>query len=830
MALLSPASPPAPRDGARSRAPAGGPGAWPRRPAADVLALVASVAAVLAFALACLPREKTKLVPTAITAPPPVAPPCEGSACPAEVLSLAPNSMSCDSATEIVITGRRFTNALSVRLDDPYQTDLPILSGTETELRVRAPAGLTPGMYCLRVTTPFGKNTSCADQLIVFCSPCNGCPDTVNIAEVTNLNTAFTQFLTGDVAVKYVIADANQGRYDIMAEYSTDGLLFKTATARPGGVHSGVTGLLSLPAGATFFFVWDSYADLGNNDYNPVTFRITPKNRIDGTPVTKKAAQANVGVRDDYPLVALSQPAGVNFGDVVVQFALIDPQSRSLAYLADYSPDNGASWLPATESTRGFSAGLAAGPLAAAPGNGAGYGFAWNSAQDLPRQRNNLVVFRVRRAAGPLSAASQTSAFTVDNTLIGAASNSGLFGAPVISDLARLSGDTLGVNCVDLAAGDFNGDGRDDVVVADVSTSKVYALRSAGDGSFSTADPILVGTNPTTQNTQPVHVETLQLGGDGFLDVVAMASLASSCDITPLRGQGNGAFTALTPIRTVPEAQFTGGAYNQPTKMITADFNGDGRTDVAAVTFTTAAPKKDLVVLLGDGVGGFRAPIYLDTGVAQALSLAAGDFNGDGVPDLCVTNWRGAPSVQVRVLIGENDGTGKGTGNFTPEPAAALLWDVAGRRNTPFMALAADFDASGRADIAICPNPNKLGDGGDEYVLLANDGAGAFTVRSLDSSSLGAGPSAGIAGDLDGDGRPDLAFSNYASHNVAILRNTGAGILSPSYQVSSAETYDVGMAGGYLAVGDFNGDGRKDLAVAQVALPTQGLVSVLLRK
>jgi hypothetical protein len=165
------------------------------------------------------------------------------------------------------------------------------------------------------------------------------------------------------------------------------------------------------------------------------------------------------------------------------------------------------------------------------------------------------------------------------------------------------------------------------------------------------------------------------------------------------------------------------------------------------------------------------------------ISIAAGDFNGDGIPDLAVVN-RSASLLQIF--------TGKGDGTFT-----LLTHYVLG--SEPDSVVAADFNSDGVLDLAVTNG------GGNSVTILMGKGNGTFTTKN--GTPTGSNPERVVAGDFNGDGIPDLAVTNSADSTVSILLGNGDGTFNPQNSPSTGPTpYG-------LAVGDFNGDGIQDLAV-----------------
>lgn len=212
------------------------------------------------------------------------------------------------------------------------------------------------------------------------------------------------------------------------------------------------------------------------------------------------------------------------------------------------------------------------------------------------------------------------------------------------------------------------------------------------------------------------------------------------------------------------------------------DFNGDGYPDLAVGDDNSGSVK--LAILLGNGDGTFtRAPSptvgpYVD-------SIAVGDFNGDGTPDLAVSS---VDDNTVTILLGNGDGS------FTPAPTVDTV-------STPQSVVTDDFNRDGLADLAVV--------NGSTVLIFLGNGDGTFHQAPA-SPSPGDGMLNLAAGDFNGDGNPDLAVTNgKASGGMVILVGKGDGAYTVS-PVSAA----TGLPLDGIAVGDFNGDGKLDLAIS----------------
>jgi len=229
--------------------------------------------------------------------------------------------------------------------------------------------------------------------------------------------------------------------------------------------------------------------------------------------------------------------------------------------------------------------------------------------------------------------------------------------------------------------------------------------------------------------------------------------------------------------------------------VVTADFNGDGRLDVATANYAG----NNVSVLLGNAGGTFQAALNSPTGNSP-LSLAVGDFNGDGKRDIATANVG-----NVSVLLGNGNGSFQAPSNI----------DIG---SAPASVAVGDLNGDGKLDLGVTSNvyyPGSYGWYGGWYpgsyagranVMLGN-GTGSFSAPTATSTGGGNLLSAAMA-DFNRDGKQDFAAVNYSSASVTVMLGAGTGVLG------SPTSFNTGFYARALTVGEFTGDGILDLATA----------------
>jgi uncharacterized protein (TIGR03437 family) len=324
-----------------------------------------------------------------------------------------------------------------------------------------------------------------------------------------------------------------------------------------------------------------------------------------------------------------------------------------------------------------------------------------------------------------------------------------------------------------ILAGDFNGDGKMDLAVIVTSSASaqgnVAILLGKGDGTFGAPASFPAGPYPS-----PFVIA--DFNKDGKLDLAvggetgnSAASIVGSVSI--LLGKGDGTFAAPASIKLG-----TG-----PSSIVATDFTGDGNVDLAVLDPGVSQTGASLWMLLGNGDGTFRTPIGGLSGTGQG-SLSYTDLNGDGKPDLLVADF---DYSAIAALLGKGDGTFQATQSYVA--------------------------AAQPASVAVIPLQDGTtalftGDALSNRVLL-NVAASNGVISAPPLQVIGAQPAGIAAADVNGDGKPDVVWTDGGASKVYVLLNTGQG------QVGAPVTYSVGNSLVASAVADVNNDGKPDLVV-----------------
>ncbi len=365
---------------------------------------------------------------------------------------------------------------------------------------------------------------------------------------------------------------------------------------------------------------------------------------------------------------------------------------------------------------------------------------------------------------------------------------------------------------IQLLIQDLNGDGKPDLIVTD--SGYIYTLLNRGGGVFDAPRAFCTYGNSI--------LVPCDVNSDGKPDVAVLHSFLDKITLFTGNGDGN-----LNTITTYP-------AGTSPTSLVASDVNGDEILDLVVLNY------RDTVnVLLGKPDGSFEPKTTYSVPHARAFSIQFGDLNGDGKPDLVLSDFG---STSVTVLLNGGDGTfglpaSYDTGKYSHD---MVVGDLDGDGNLDIVTLGSVNDQNGQPISSLNFLPGlgngsfgasrqlplnfnsfffKLGDfnrdGRPDLLLFDRSSpfmcvylnTGHFSFASPLKSPTTSRIADAAVGDLDGDGNLDLATAN-SGHSVSVLHGNGNGTFSPGTD------YPLDSYANRIILGDMDGDGRLDIVTA----------------
>ena len=331
---------------------------------------------------------------------------------------------------------------------------------------------------------------------------------------------------------------------------------------------------------------------------------------------------------------------------------------------------------------------------------------------------------------------------------------------------------------------DVNGDGRPDLVVIGLDQT-VAVLLGKADGTFKSPTSYYVAGNT------PVALAVADLDGDGRLDVVVADKLGNTVSV--LLGNGDGTFKAQTAAEASKGKGTAAPTYptgKGPVSVAVSDVNGDGKPDLLVTDFTD----NTVSVLLGKGDGTFGDQTTVEADGGPSF-IAVADMNNDGRPDLVVSSSGGN---FFSVLLGNGDGT------FQPETENPL--GPISRAAVQQSLVVGDFNHDGNLDVITTTSDLNS----NTSLYFPGDGKGGFRkaltlVTGSETTYLG-------VADVNGDGLQDLLAGSFSGGTIKVMFGNGIGGFSPGSDYP-AVGLSTALGVQAFATADFNADGKPDIAV-----------------
>jgi hypothetical protein len=362
-------------------------------------------------------------------------------------------------------------------------------------------------------------------------------------------------------------------------------------------------------------------------------------------------------------------------------------------------------------------------------------------------------------------------------------------GAPPLLTFTDISAGLTGVYGGSVAWGDYNSDGKLDILLTgsdsgSVLVTKIY--KNNGNGTFSedtTAESGLVGVAASS-------VAWGDYNSDGKPDILLTGYTGSELVSKLYKNNGNGTFSE----DTTADSGLTGVWYGS---VAWGDYNSDGRPDILLTGSTGSGPVSK--IYKNNGNGTFSEDTTADSGLTGVYwsSVAWGDYNSDGRPDILLTGKAGS-SVLVSKIY-QNNGNGTFSEDTTAESGLTAVFQSS--------VAWGDYNSDGKPDILL------TGYNGSVPVskIYKNNGGTTFSEdTTADAGLTGVAENSVAWGDYNSDGKPDILLTGYSASGPVgqIYKNNGGTTFSEDF---TADLPLSGVYGGSVAWGDYNSDGKLDI-------------------
>ena len=275
-----------------------------------------------------------------------------------------------------------------------------------------------------------------------------------------------------------------------------------------------------------------------------------------------------------------------------------------------------------------------------------------------------------------------------------------------------------------IAIGDFNNDGNQDFITANIQAGVSIGLGNGLGGFTSTTDS-------TIDSVVRGSIAIGDFNNDGNQDFAVIRQFPETVFIR--LGNGSGSFGSPIQVNSA----------TSPSNLAIGDFNNDGKQDLAVLSRSSMT----VSIRLGDGLGGFSGSTQVAAG-SNSFNLTIGDFNNDGNQDLAIVNMNSSGTVSIRL--------GDGLGGFSGSTEVSV-------GNNPSSVVIGDFNNDGNLDLEVGSSPT--------IIFLFGNGLGGFTANQVINGGFG-----GIVGDFNNDGKQDLAGINSISGSLIEIKLGGCSV------------------------------------------------------
>jgi gliding motility-associated-like protein len=348
-----------------------------------------------------------------------------------------------------------------------------------------------------------------------------------------------------------------------------------------------------------------------------------------------------------------------------------------------------------------------------------------------------------------------------------------------------------GTNPWSVAIGDIDGDGKPDLIVTNSASNTVSVFRNTSTSGSITAGSFASKVDFAT-GSGPWSVAISDLDGDGKLDL-AVADFSSSTVSIFRNTSTSGSITAGSFAARVDFTTVDG-----PQIVAISDLDGNGKPDLVVTGSSSVSVLRNTSTSGSISASSFDAKVDFTTG-SNAVGVAIGDIDSDGKPDIVIANFQ---SNTVSVLRNTSNLGTITSGSFSPRI------DFTTGTN-PWYIVLGDLDGDGKPDLAVTNYSSST-----VSIFRNTSTSGSVTTGSFAAKvdfTTGSTPYYAAIGDIDGDGKPDLAVANNGSQTVSVFRNTSSTGFLTTGSFATRVDFSTGTGPQGIAIGDIDGDGKPDI-------------------